>query len=235
MDGEDVVFSTEPNVVSFSAMIDACAKAGSLEKAEKWHARMVEVGVEPNSHSFGAVINACAKSGEIQSAIRWLDRMEDCGIVADVVIYSTMLDAAAKVNDTDQALDVFRRMKSKGVRPNVISYAALARPFAHRGNYRQVEKLLQDMRADGLVMNEYFLYVMLVAYASARPRQSQRAEDTFCDAVTAGVEINDHVHNGLVRAVGRARATELAQELTITTVPRNLRRPAPSNRGQTRS
>merc|ERR1719224_382451 len=95
---------TEPNVVTFSAMIDACAKAGSLEKAEKWH-----------------------------------DKMEDCGIIADVVIYSTMLDAAAKVNDIDQAMGVFKRMKSKGVRPNVISYAALARPFAHRGNYRQVE------------------------------------------------------------------------------------------------
>ena len=95
-----------------------------------------------------------------------------------------------------------------------------------------MEKLLDDMKVDGLVMNEYFLYVMLVAYASARPRQSQRAEETFCEAVAAGVEINDHVHNGLVRAVGRVRATELAQELTITTVPRASRRLAPSSRAR---
>jgi len=209
--------------------LDACAKVGSLEKAEKWHAKMLEVGVEPNSHSFGAVINACAKSGEIQSALRWLDKMEDCGIIADVVIYSMMLDAAAKVNDIDQAMAVFKRMKSKGVRPNVISYAALARPFAHRGNYRQVEHFLDDMRTNGLVLNEYFLYVMLVAYASARPRQSQRAETVFREAVAAGVEVNDHVHNGLVRAVGRVRANELVQELTITKVSRGAsKRPAPS-------
>merc|ERR1719468_633892 len=213
-------------------MIDACAKAGNLEKAEKWHAKMAESGVEANSHSFGAVINACAKSGDIHAAVKWLDKMENSGITADVVIYSTMLDAAAKVNDTEQALAVFKRMKGKGVRPNVISYAALARPFAHRGNYRQVEKLLEDMKADGLAMNEYFLYVMLVAYASARPRQSQRAEETFREAVAAEVEINDHVHNGLVRAVGRARATELSQELTITTVQRATRRPAPTTRAR---
>merc|ERR1719473_973181 len=176
---------------------------------------MLQKGVQPNAHSFSAVINACAKAGDIQSAIRWLDKMEDAGIAADVVVYSTVLDACAKVGDADRSAQVFKQMVANGIRPNVVSYASLARPFAHNGNYQEVERLRKEMEANGLCMNEYFLYALLLAYASARPRQSDRAESALRDAVRAGIEINRHVLTALGRAVGRNRSQELMAELDI--------------------
>ena len=59
----------EANVVSYSAMVDACAKAGEPALAEKWHHAMLEKGIAPNAHSFSVLINAWAKVDRV--TVRW--------------------------------------------------------------------------------------------------------------------------------------------------------------------
>eukprot|EP00435_Cladocopium_sp_Y103_P043504 s2801_g12.t1 len=44
-------------------------------------------------------------------------------------------------------------MKAAGVQPNVVAYASLARPFAHRGEWQEVENFADDMQKAGLVMS----------------------------------------------------------------------------------
>merc|ERR1719324_1473153 len=203
----------EPNVVSYSSMIDACAKAGDPARAERWHRTMVEKGVQPNAHSFSAVINACAKAGDVAAASNHLAAMEKSGVLADVVVYSGVLDACAKAGDTDLAMRTFQQMRSQGIQPNVVSYASLARPFAHKGDWQQVEQLQKELVLEGLNVNSYFLYTLLLAYASARPRQADRAEAAFRNACHVGIEANKHVLTALARALGRARCHQLVREV----------------------
>ena len=73
----------EPNVVIFGALINACAKASNLQRAEYWHHRMLEMNVTPNVRSYSAVINACAKAGKASEAVGWLERLEDAGLQSD--------------------------------------------------------------------------------------------------------------------------------------------------------
>merc|ERR1712137_668807 len=100
-------------------------------------------------------------------------------------------------------------MRMHGVAPNVVAYASLARSFAHKGEWHEVETLAQQMQSEGLAMNEYFLYALLLAYASSKPRQAERAEQAFRDAMANRVEVNTHVSTALARAVGRAKANQL--------------------------
>lgn len=59
----------------------------------------------------------------------------------------------------------------------------------------------------GLLINDFFLYALLLAYAVATPKQSLRAEKTFVRVIQAGhVEVNSHLVTVLYRAVGRQRA-----------------------------
>merc|ERR1719387_1712452 len=107
-------------------------------------------------------------------------------------------------------------MWSRGVLPNIVSYASLARPYAHQGNWMRIEELAEKMESEGLIMNEYFLYTLLLAYASARPRQGDRAEATFRKASIKGVKINKFVLTAAARAMGRIRCNELVIELGVT-------------------
>merc|ERR1719330_2117063 len=204
-----------PNAVTFSAMIDACAKAGNLVRAEHWHERMLEHGIAPNVHSCSAVINACAKQfgpSGAEAAEKWLDRSERAGVM-DEVVYSSVIDACGKAGDAERALRVFDRMRANGFKPNIIAYAALARPYAYRGDWIKVETIAQSMRADGVAVNEFFLYAQLLSYATSRPRQVERAEACFRSALGIGVQANDHVVGALARVVGRERCAGLMVEL----------------------
>ena len=54
----------EARVTTYTAVIDACAKAGDAPSAEKWMQKMIEKGIEPNVVSYSALIDACAKGGD---------------------------------------------------------------------------------------------------------------------------------------------------------------------------
>lgn len=202
----------EPNQFTYCAMIDGCARAANLSRAEFWHDKMVRKGLKPNMHIISAIINACAKECDVDAAEKWLGVLEKEGN-CDVVAYTSVIDACGKAGDADRALKIFQRMEASGLRPHIVAYSALAKPFAYKGDWEMVEQLAQNMKKYGVHLNEYFLYAQLVAYASARPRQVQRAEACFRAAARQGVKINDHVITALTRAVGRGRSLQLSEEL----------------------
>merc|ERR1719436_1618654 len=194
-------------------MIAACAKTTDLVGAEYWHDKMTERGITANAHSYSAVINACAKAGNVDAAERWLEKSERTGIANDVVVYSSVIDACGKAGNAERAMTIFRRMQANGIQPHIVAYAGLARPFAYQGDWMKVEGIAQEMASQGVSPNEYFIYAQLLSYATARPRQSQRAEQCFRRALSQGVTVNDHVVGALARCVGRNQCVELMREL----------------------
>jgi len=203
----------KPNVVSFCAMIDACAKKSNVVRAEYWHNRMLDCGIQANAHSCSAVINACSKAGDVERAEEWLERSHTMGVPHDVVVYSGVIDACSKAGDAERAMAIFKRIQANGLRPHVVAYAALARPYAYRGDFETVESIAEDMATNGIKSNEYFLYAQLLSYATARPREAERAEECLRKALRCGLQANDHVVGALCRAVGRDHAVALMDEL----------------------
>lgn len=208
-----IAAGVQPNVVSFSAMIDACAKSSDLKRAEYWHDRMIECKVAPNAYTISGIINACAKVGDVSGAEEWLTRAEKAGVANDVVLYSSAIDACGKTGDAERAMAIFKRMEAHGIRAHIVAYAALARPYAYRGDWVNVELIAGDMADHGIVANEYFVYAQLLSYATARPRQAQKAEQCFRTTLRGGLKVNDHVVGALARAVGRDHCIELMSEL----------------------
>jgi pentatricopeptide repeat protein len=202
----------EPNVVTFSAMIDACAKKADPDRAVYWLNKMLACKIKPNAHSFSAIINAFAKAKDTARAEEWLQHAENVGL-QDGVIYSTVLAACSQPSDADRAAKIFQRMVDNGIQPTIVAYSALARPFAYRGDWVEVERIAKEMSTHGVRSNEYFLYAQLLSYATSKPRQDERAEQCFRQALRSRLKANDHVVTALSRAVGRSRCIELMQEL----------------------
>jgi len=204
-------------VVTYSAMIDACAKAGDRVRAEFWHRRMLARGLQPNAHTFSSVISACAKAGDAVAASQHLMSMQEAQVQADVVVYSSVLNACAKAGDAKRAKKVFQQMQASGIQPNIIAYSSLAQALAYRGDWIEVENLENKMINDGHSMNDRFLCALLLSYALACPRQPQRAEAAFVDACANGVPLNKHIFAALRRAVGKARCKQLVSAQNTAT------------------
>jgi pentatricopeptide repeat domain-containing protein 1 len=172
---------------------------------------MVEWGVQPNVYIYSALINACAKACDVKAACAWLDKAESSGSTLDGVVYGCVINACGKAGDTDGAMKAFQQMRNHGIRTHVVIYGALARPFAYKGDYEQVEKIAADMAGEGIPLNDYFLYMILLAYSRSKPKKSQLAEEAFCKAVSSGIQINERVLKALSSAVGRARCAQLQE------------------------
>lgn len=205
----------EPNVVSFSAMVDACARVGDIERAERWYTKMLEYKVLPNAYIFSALINACARASDVEAACAWLKRAESSGAALDAVVYGCVINACGKAGDSKSAMTAFRQMRAQGIRTHIVVYGALARPFAYAGDWEEVERIQEEMAKDGIAMNDYFLYSVLLAYSRAKPRRGDRAEAAFYKAMSDGVQPNERIVKALSSAVGRARCTQILNGLGL--------------------
>ena len=65
----------EANAICYNAMIDVCAKAGDISKAETWLQKMSDAGHKPDEISYNAVIDACSKAKDINSAEQWFKNL----------------------------------------------------------------------------------------------------------------------------------------------------------------
>jgi len=201
----------EPDAVSFNSVIDACSKARQVSKAVQWVERMRCQGVRPDVVSFSAVLNAYAQCGLFDQANEWLRKMEEGqeGVHPNVFSYNTCINAQVRSGLNVVPEEWTNRMRHYGVLPNVVTYTTLCQPAATRGDFPTVEKLMTHIAEENLPVNHYCLAVLLNAYANSQPRQCDRAESAFIDAVKRGLPINGTALRSLQRCLTRGRFVTL--------------------------
>ena len=64
-----------PDEITYSSVINACAKGGEWQRALGLLDEMRSRGLVPDEITYNSVINACAKGGESQRALNLLDEM----------------------------------------------------------------------------------------------------------------------------------------------------------------
>jgi pentatricopeptide repeat protein len=72
--------SLTPDILSFSALVEAYARAGRPSEAASWLEAARQAGVEPNVVTFGTVAKGYAVAGDFAAAHRVLDGMEEAGV-----------------------------------------------------------------------------------------------------------------------------------------------------------
>ena len=75
----------EPNIITFNALISACAKAGKWRLALKVFKQMQKQNVAPDTISFSSLITACQKGGNWQMAETVFRQMIDHKVGAQLV------------------------------------------------------------------------------------------------------------------------------------------------------
>ena len=70
----------EPNVITCSALISACAKARKLDKAFEVFAEMKQRGLQPEVITCNALISACEKTQQVDKALEIFAEMKWRGL-----------------------------------------------------------------------------------------------------------------------------------------------------------
>uniref|UniRef100_A0A7S1C1I2 PROP1-like PPR domain-containing protein n=1 Tax=Corethron hystrix TaxID=216773 RepID=A0A7S1C1I2_9STRA len=170
-----------PNVVAYSAAINACAAASAmalspLEKSEPMRSALLllddmkkfgkdDEDVCPNVVTYNAAIKACGEGLNLQGAYALLEEMIAEGIQPNIVTFGTLMTACERIGKADEVVKVLRNMKKWRIKPNEIVYGAAISCFRKAGEGLKAYLLLHKMLNDGLSPNIVTCNTALISLA----------------------------------------------------------------------
>jgi len=205
----------EANVVTYGALIHACARVGDVARAEQWLEKMHSANVQANAVTYNAVMSACTKNGDLERAQYWLQAMTDAGITPDVVSYNTIITACAKAGDLEKAEEWLSRMEKVGIKPNLVPFLCMIQSHSCQGHVRDVERLFSQVLQRRLRPDARFVSAIILAHGNAKPRQPAQAIRAFQQLVSKGIPVDHVAVQALSWTVGRKMATQLCNDLNI--------------------
>lgn len=155
--------ASHPDHVSYTTVISALVKAGSMDKARQVLAEMTRIGVPANLVTYNILLKGYCQQLQVEKAKELIKEMTDViKILPDVVSYNTLIDGCILVDDSAGALAYFNEMRARGIAPTKISYTTLMKAFALSGQPKLASKVFDEMLKDPRVKVDQVAWNMLV-------------------------------------------------------------------------
>ncbi|KAJ6848191.1 pentatricopeptide repeat-containing protein, chloroplastic [Iris pallida] len=195
----------KPNVVSYNAVIDACAKGSpspDVPSAISFFREMLRDGrLRPDSKTFNSLLAGCSRAGQLGYAKVLFDEMVHFGIGRDIYTYNTFIDAVCKSGDMELAAGVVSGMLADGIRPNVVTLSTLVDGYTKLEQYDEALDLYGEMRALGIRLDRVCYNALLSLYVkTGRYEEIPRV----CEEMEVmGVDKDTVTYNSLISGYGK--------------------------------
>ncbi|CAK9171302.1 unnamed protein product [Ilex paraguariensis] len=155
--------TSHPDHVTYTTVISAFVKSGSMIRARQVLAEMTRIGVPANRVTYNILLKGYCQQLQINQAKELIREMIDgAGIEPDVVSYNTLIDGCILVDDSAGALTYFNEMRTRGIAPTKISYTTLMKAFALSGQPKLAREVFDEMFKDPRVKVDVVAWNMLV-------------------------------------------------------------------------
>ncbi|EMS68784.1 hypothetical protein TRIUR3_27440 [Triticum urartu] len=230
---EMVSAGIEPNVNTYGALIDGCAKAGQIAKAFGAYGIMSSKKVKPDRVVFNALISACGESGAVARAFDVLSEMtaessESKGckpILPDHVTVGALMKTCIQAGQADRAREVYKMLQEYSIKGTPEVYTIALRSCSLTGDLGFALKIYEDMNKIGVQPDEMFLSALVDVAGHAR--RADAAFEIIKDVRAKGFHVGIMAYSSCMGACCNAKdwkkALQLFEEIKaiklIPTVP----------------
>ncbi|KAF7100057.1 hypothetical protein CFC21_101615 [Triticum aestivum] len=204
---------SEPNVITWTALIAGLAQNGLVAEAVSFHKEMVETGDRENGHCFASVLSASGALPSLEHGKMVHCRVMNLGFCSDTVVGNALVNMYFKCGSSSDGRFVFRTMRVR----DVVSWTAMILGFGRHGEAMNAVLSFREMihggfrtdsitflavisacRQGGLVDEGLAIFHSMVEDHGVKPRREH------CDCV---VDLLGHAGRlkeaeELIRAVG---------------------------------
>ncbi|KAG0368319.1 hypothetical protein BGZ54_002196 [Gamsiella multidivaricata] len=153
----------EPLEDTYSAIIDAHAKAGNLREAQRAYQEVLAADLTPTDTTFGPMVEAVGKMGDYDMTRQLVEQMNAVGVPSNEYTFSAFLQSMS--HDPDRSAQLFKEL-SKQVGPNAVNYNLLIRTFQRHGDLDGAFRVFRSMVTDGIEPDQYTFSSILSLFAS---------------------------------------------------------------------
>ncbi|KAA8527471.1 hypothetical protein F0562_034814 [Nyssa sinensis] len=184
---------SEPNVVSWTALMAGYIDTGQPKMALWLFRKMPECSVMPNTFTFATVVNACSILADLKTGKKVHAQVEIFGFQSNLVVCSSLIDMYGKSNDVNEAHRVFDSM---GYR-NVVSWTSIITAYAQNAQGHDSLQLFREFNwSTSDRPNHFMLASVINACASLGRLVSGKV--THAMVIRRGHDSNDVVASALV-------------------------------------
>ncbi|WVY97395.1 hypothetical protein V8G54_029546 [Vigna mungo] len=196
---------SHPDHVSYTTVVSALVKVGSMDRAREVLAEMTRIGVPANLITYNILLKGYCKQLQINKAKELLKEMvDDAGIQPDVVSYNILIDGCILVDDSAGALSFFNEMRAREIAPTKISYTTLMKAFAYSGQPKLAHKVFNEMDNDPRVKVDLIAWNMLVE-GYCRLGMVEEAKKVVQKMKESGVHPDSSTYGSLANGIALAR------------------------------
>jgi len=193
---------TRVTLAAYTTVIDACAKAGDMDRAEFWMKHLLDAGRKLDVVSYCAMIDACAKSGDSKKASQWHKKMQANGVRPNAHSFSAVINACSKATDLPSALQWLGEMSKAGVAADVVIYANVLDACAKVKN-GELARVVFDLMISCKIRPNIVVFTSF-ARSFAHSGKWKEVEHIAEEMASHRVEMNDYFLCVLLIAYGRA-------------------------------
>ncbi|KAF3437625.1 hypothetical protein FNV43_RR20381 [Rhamnella rubrinervis] len=153
----------EPDGFTYSFLLSACARSGSLKEGEQLHGRILVNGYCSNVFVQTNLINLYAIAREGCCSVAYARHVFDDMRQRSVVSWNSLLAGYMRCGDVDGARRVFDEMPER----NVVSWTTMIGGCVKRGKYKQALPLFYQMRKANVELDQVTLVAALSACAES--------------------------------------------------------------------
>ncbi|KAL9268404.1 Pentatricopeptide repeat-containing protein [Drosera capensis] len=151
---EDMVSAgVTPNTVTWSSLINACAKTGHVDQAAHLFEEMLLAGCEPNTRCLNTLLNAFVEASQYDRAFRVFETWKDCGSQKFTEgVEHKAEDSVASTPSKSTESRQFSFAKVMPFSPTTVTYNILLK--ACGSDYFRAMALFKEMKSSGLSPNQ---------------------------------------------------------------------------------
>ncbi|XP_059667749.1 pentatricopeptide repeat-containing protein At2g37310-like [Cornus florida] len=138
---------TQPDPVTFTAVLSACAHSGVVDDAWKiFNAMLPKYGIHPLVEHYACMVGVLTRAGKLSEAVEFISRMP---IEPSAKVWGALLNGASVSRDVE--LGKFACDRLFEIEPeNTGNYIIMANLFSQAGRWEEAERVREKMKNIGL-------------------------------------------------------------------------------------
>jgi len=196
------------SIVTYNALVDACARSGEMNRATPLLEAMAAQGIEPNLITYSTIIKGYCQEQRLDRAFELLEHLKSSTASRpDEITYNTLIDGCARHCLFDRGVALLEEMQVAGIPPTNFTLSVAVK-LANRCN--KIEKafeLCDTVSKKYNIRLNVHVYANLV-HACTNGGDMTRAFGVFREMVGKGVRPDQRTITLLVRGCLAARDAE---------------------------
>lgn len=185
------------DVVSWTAMLSACAQNGYAKESLDLFYYMQSEGIQPNKVTYVCILDACATLPSEEEGRGMHVTIAECGYEEDVVIGNALVNMYGKRGSLHDARNMFDRMPHR----DVVSWSAMMALCVQHGHSQEALDTLCQMQTECVHANEITYICILNACASLS--SFKKGKEIHATIVGSIYEKDIAIGNALINMYGK--------------------------------